>query len=264
MQYELARSRENHYFSISPHTNVDFNFPLHFHKSFEVLFVERGEQILSIGGVDFTVCGGEAALILPGQLHSYRTEREAESWICIFSADFLPDLEKYTQRKQKHHPVFSATGFSLARFQEVQQDSFAIKAQLYDIAARYVAGAVFNGFGHPGEPLLYELVQYVNVHFTESLTLGALARRFGYNYRYLSGVINRAFGVSFSKVLRQYRVDLACRLLRESELSVTEMAGRCGFETLRSFNRSFKEETGLTPTEYRRQNVFCSMNNGQF
>ncbi len=259
MQYEMTRSRENHYFSISTQTNVDFNFPLHFHKSFEVLFVERGEQIVQIDGVDFAVCGGEAALILPGQLHSYRTERGSEIWICIFSADFMPDLAKYVEQGQKHDPIFSAAGFSLPQFTALQENRFAIKAELYQLATRYTAGPPAPILDKRREPLLYELVRYVDGHFTEPLTLQRLATHFGYNYRYLSGVINRAFGISFSGVLRQYRVDLACRLLRESDAAVTEIAGRCGFETLRSFNRSFKAETGLTPTEYRKQARFAKI-----
>ena len=105
MYYEHFRSTGNQYLYISDKITDEFPFPLHFHKSFEILFVEEGEKGVHINGKDFIVHKGECVLILPGQFHSYYNAKDSVSWICIFSVDFMPDFEKYC-REKKHYPVF--------------------------------------------------------------------------------------------------------------------------------------------------------------
>lgn len=257
MRYELFRSQGNLYFSISGKPSRNFHFPLHFHKSFELLFVEEGEQTVHIDGIDFRVCGGECALILPGQFHSYRTQHHSVCWICIFSADFLPDLDQYCRDIQTHHPVFCIDDAQFhQKLWKVRNDVFAVKSKLYDLAARYVSGEPFCEFDREENHLFYDIAQYINEHFTEPLTLHDLAEQFGYNYRYMSGIVNRCFHLSFSKVLRQYRIDHACRLLKESEHSITDISSLCGFDTTRNFNQSFKDIMKMTPKEYRKQNIY--------
>jgi len=53
--------------------------------------------------------------------------------------------------------------------------------------------------------------------------------------------------------LNQLRIGRACRLLAESELSVTEIALACGFANLSNFNRQFARLKQTTPREYRRR-----------
>ena len=252
MKYELNRSHKSNYFSLSSKPLTGFSFPLHFHKSFEILFVEEGEHLVQIDNVEFAVKAGDCAIILPGQFHAYRTEGYSRIFISIFSIDFLPDLDKYRRDVHPHHPVFSfGERISHATLDALKNNPFALKSMLYDLAARYVSGAPFDGFGEKQDDLLYDIVEYINGHFGEPLTLKDVAAHFGYNYRYMSGIINRSFHMSFSAVLRQYRIDHACRLLTESKASITELSDLCGFDTIRSFNRAFKEITGKTPREYR-------------
>ena len=50
------------------------------------------------------------------------------------------------------------------------------------------------------------------------------------------------------------RMEEACRLLlEEKNASITQIAAECGFQTIRSFNRCFKEMLGITPADYRKQ-----------
>ena len=101
--------------------------------------------------------------------------------------------------------------------------------------------------------LLCAVVKYIEKNFAEPITLSAMAKELGYHYRYLSTVVNRCFGAGFSEVVNRYRVDLACRLLRQTDENITEIASRVGYDSQRNFNRSFKAVTGKTPREYRRE-----------
>ena len=87
-----------------------------------------------------------------------------------------------------------------------------------------------------------------------SATLKQAAALFGYEYPYLSRLLNRNFAISFTELLAGYRVEHALRLLQETALPITDIAERSGFQSIRSFNLSFKKYTGQTPAYYRKHN----------
>ena len=58
---------------------------------------------------------------------------------------------------------------------------------------------------------------------------------------------------SIFEELIQFRVELAKRLLRETDLSLSEITEQCGYSTESYFMKQFKSVTGITPTEYRKQ-----------
>lgn len=251
MKYQSSHSMGNYHFSLSTKKSENFCFPVHLHKSYEVFFVAEGEVTVHISGIDFTVKKDECAVILPGQYHSYQTEDHSLAWLCIFSSDFLPDLKDHSKKKQKHYPIISAPSAYLWEKLSAADNVFSKKAILYDLAARYISSPSSIEFPSKNDDMICQIVQYLDEHFRESISLHSLADYFGYNYRYMSGIINRCFNTSFSKVIQQYRIDYACRLLRETGDSITEISSLCGFDTTRSFNRCFKEIMEMTPKKYR-------------
>ena len=78
-----------------------------------------------------------------------------------------------------------------------------------------------------------------------------LARELEVSENVLSRVINSAFSKSFRKLLNDHRVDAAKQLLRDSDLQITQIAFDTGFNSLASFNRVFKDTTGVSPSEFR-------------
>lgn len=255
MKYEADRSKIGHYFSLNPHPATDFNFPPHFHKSLELVYVEEGVLTVQIGQREFEVTAGECALILSGQLHAYRTIEHSLSHICIFSPDFVSELMHYCKNVQMHHPVLTIDRQLFSGLKENEGNVFALKSLLYGVAAIYVRGPALPADTLKSEGLLYDIATFIDSHFTEAITLQTLAAHFGYSYRYMSGLINRHFGLSFAALLQQYRIDLACRLLKETENRITEIAENCGFDTTRSFNRAFQKVMGVTPKEYRHSQI---------
>lgn len=79
-----------------------------------------------------------------------------------------------------------------------------------------------------------------------------LARRLGIGARHLDRLFRRHVGASPLQVARTVRVQRAKRLLDETDLSMTEIAARSGFASLRRFNAVFAEVYGRPPTRIRR------------
>ncbi|RVT76990.1 AraC family transcriptional regulator [Agrobacterium sp. CNPSo 2736] len=90
----------------------------------------------------------------------------------------------------------------------------------------------------------------------ENLNLSRLARRLGLPSRQISGAINRSLGVNVSQYVNQLRIRQACRLLEETEQSVTAIMLSSGFQTKSNFNREFRRVTGMSPVDWREREVW--------
>ncbi|MFK3777193.1 helix-turn-helix domain-containing protein [Agrobacterium sp. NPDC089420] len=90
----------------------------------------------------------------------------------------------------------------------------------------------------------------------ENLNLTRLARRLGLPSRQISGAINRSLGVNVSQYVNQLRIREACRLLEETEQSVTAIMFSSGFQTKSNFNREFRRVTGMSPVDWREREVW--------
>ncbi|WP_425371367.1 helix-turn-helix domain-containing protein [Gemmiger formicilis] len=101
--------------------------------------------------------------------------------------------------------------------------------------------------------LLTLLMQELDLHFAEKITLDALAERFYINKFYLTRVFKEQFGLSVTSYLTHLRITQAKRLLRFTDKSVENVAQECGLNDANYFSRLFKKVEGTTPGEYRRQ-----------
>lgn len=86
----------------------------------------------------------------------------------------------------------------------------------------------------------------------KGLKVSDLATRLGTNATYISACINGQAGKSFPELLNDYRLRQAQKLMAEQpDMLLTDIADECGFSNERSFFRTFKARTGLTPQEWK-------------
>lgn len=247
--YEQKRSNERNYLFCQ--FDTDFNFPLHMHKSFEFVCVQDGKMNIQIGNRNYLLSKNTAALIFPGQLHSYSTEKASKTFLCIFSADYIYDFYDLIKGKYSENPVFDFEASEhIVEKLEIRKNSFTVKSVLYDIAGRFTDNCKLTDVADENLELLEKIISYVQKYFKEPITLKQLAKRLGYHYNYISSYINENIGTNFCTFVNAFRIDYACELLSKKEYSVTEIAHQCGFESTRSFYRCFKLMQNCTPSEY--------------
>lgn len=99
---------------------------------------------------------------------------------------------------------------------------------------------------------LKRLDEYIRAHMSDALTLHELAMMLNISVRQLSRAVRQVKGMGLHRWIAGYRIDEARRMLGESELTVTEIALRCGFQSSAAFSTAFRTAVGFTPTEYRR------------
>lgn len=99
-----------------------------------------------------------------------------------------------------------------------------------------------------------KLMELDKVYHEPTFSRADLAREVGTSENNLSRAINRAFGKSFPRLLNEFRVEDAKRMLMDPSIPIQVLAFEVGFNSLASFNRVFREVTGETPSHYRTRN----------
>ncbi|MCB9285135.1 MAG: helix-turn-helix transcriptional regulator [Lewinellaceae bacterium] len=105
---------------------------------------------------------------------------------------------------------------------------------------------------------LLQLMEAEKYYRTEGLTIRQLAEKMEVKEYKLRQTINQHLGFrNFNDFLNSYRIQEACALLTDPgrrEFTVLEIAYEMGYLSLAPFNKAFRENTGMTPTEYRKKN----------
>ena len=96
-----------------------------------------------------------------------------------------------------------------------------------------------------------DILKYINENFTNpDLSVTNLAQKFNLSEGYFSQFFKEQTGETFSHYLESLRIEYACSLLVETELSVSEIAYRSGYNNPTTFRRAFKRVKTISPTEY--------------
>ena len=106
--------------------------------------------------------------------------------------------------------------------------------------------------------LLY-VIEVEKVYRDEDLSLQSLAEKLSIPPRELSQVINEGLDMNYSNFINSYRIEEAKNLLfspGENHYSILDIAYEVGFNSKAVFNRAFKKFTGMTPSQFRKNDLF--------
>ncbi|WP_130859022.1 response regulator transcription factor [Gracilibacillus phocaeensis] len=99
-----------------------------------------------------------------------------------------------------------------------------------------------------------EALDYIEVHYSEELTLKKVAQEVHLNASYLSGLFKEEINMTFSEYVTRRRIQEAKKLLLLTDLTNTEIAEQIGYQTSKYFIKLFKQYENVTPHVYRKQN----------
>ncbi|MFI2858037.1 helix-turn-helix domain-containing protein [Paenibacillus sp. JSM ZJ436] len=119
-----------------------------------------------------------------------------------------------------------------------------------NVAASTVTPADIEPMLHP---TMQQIVRDLNERFAEPLQLTQVAEAHDISPSYLSRLFKQTTGFTFSDYINLLRIQEAQRLLRESQLPITDIAWQSGFSNFSHFGKMFKRTVKLSPREYRRQ-----------
>lgn len=254
--HQQHNSLGNHTYNAFIYKNCEWFY--HFHKNYELIYIFSGEVELTLDDKSYLLTQDTFALILPNEFHAYHTPESSLAWVGVFSADFVSEFDKLTQNKRASVPIFSCEKHIrdyLLKYliTEKTPDTLLLKSTLY-ACCREFANKVSLRDTKNENSFIGGILAYISENFREEITLATAAEALGYEYHYLSRRFHNHFHVNFKQFLNIYRADFAREQLIHTDAEITEIAYLSGFQTTRTFDRVFREQTGMTPSAFRNSN----------
>ena len=234
----------------------------HLHRRFLLVSCLETGGTLSVDGIPFPLTPGPAHLVFPQSYHHFvNLAHSTLLWLMVTFE--TPEPERLTTLRQRTlslaDPDLDDLGAMVQRFQSppAQGRGDALSATLSALLCRLCARVATEEPAltiTPAQPYagLWQRLQHELEHLPpEELRIVPLAKRLRISERHLREKFQTQFGVALGVYLRNYRIRRAIGLLTTSDLSLAEIADRCGYRSPASFHRAFQSHTGATPSSFR-------------
>ncbi len=250
---------------------------MHYHNFLEIAYVISGEASHTIGEHSGKLRRGNYFIVDYNTPHHYISPRSDLTIInCLFLPEFIDpvfsDAKSFNELCERYYfrtngrlingptsnIVFEDDGTVGQLFLNMHKE-YTQQKESYLEMLRYILGQVIietiRKVGSNDKQSLQtaEIIRYINAHFADNLTLGKICEELGYSLPYISAKFRRETGFTFTQYLQNRRIEEACRLLASTDMSITEIAECCGYDSLKFFGKVFKSVTKTTPREIRKQ-----------
>lgn len=251
----------------------DWEFPLHVHeKELEISVILNGEAEMYWAGNIFTVAAGDVVVKNAGVLHAERSNpKDPIEQICVaFQGVRLPDKQEnhifpVGVPPILHHPDSFALLSELSRYilklclisnngytggPESPALSSAMAA-FVDVVVDALPQADSSGSVSKGNQTVLQVIEYLDQHYNQKLSLQDMAMKFYISPFYLERKFKEHTGFTFNQYVINRRIGEAEKLLVFGNMDMQQIAGHCGFSSAQYFYASFKKYTGNTPKQFR-------------
>lgn len=287
--YETLHETKSHY-------NTDFSYntypctipqdftevPLHWHNEMELIYIKKGNGIVSIDLNYHSVSQGDLVIVYPGRIHSITNSDNSrlEYENIIFNINTLLPKEcdrntfeyfghinnsdnnmtyiirpadlhyreiiSFIDEADKVCETFPA-GFELKIRSCLYSFFFALHTYYSYTGGSEVSGSLFIDKMNK----LKLIIRYIENNYTHAVSIHDIADECHFSESHFMKFFKQCTGTSFISYLNDYRLLIASRMLTSTDLSVTQIASECGFDNISYFNRCFKKKYGTAPSKMR-------------
>lgn len=237
--------------------NKELNFPAHIHDDIELVFVIEGGGEAFCNGKAYTLKENMFFLVFPNQVHHYVNCKRGEYLLLIIKPDMLIH---YTGLFLEREPLSSVTNANeetikliLSALKEFKEDGFSpiIDGYLTAFFGKLIKCYDLEKSALPSGTTS-KILQYCIKNYSKNITVKDVAEALNISRSSVSHIFSQKIKVNFCDYINSLRLNNAKTLLIENNYSITEIAFTCGFSTVRTFNRAFIKQHGITPSEYKK------------
>lgn len=230
-------------------TLVNYTFPLHFHRAYELIIVNEGKLLLTIEQQEYLLQKNDVAFIFHNQMHEFKTIQHSNITIVIFSPELIGHFFMNYKSFVPENNVFHVDHLPNL---ETLDCIYKQKSFLYNLCGTLIDHTTFTPVEYSTKTkVLHKILLFVDKNYSRDCTLKSVAKHLTYDYAYLSKLFVQLTNITFTEYLNHYRISQACYLLKNSQQPIYEIAMNCGYNNLRTFNRNFKNITKYSPKSYR-------------
>lgn len=271
--FKITRARQDYRFEMKKE---------HYHDYYEFYYLLHGSRRMFINDKVYRIHQGDLVCIPEGEIHrtSYLIEENKSPVECdriaiCFSREYIGSLirqigeEAFLTAFQKRKITIPSNRREyfedlLFRMLDECQDidglskcfcvHYCEEMLLFIIRLQRMKGMKIAKGTIDDEQILAS-VQYINQNYKENVTLHEMALQAGMSDSYFSKKFKQITGFGYKEYLNTVRIRNACRLLLDTNMTVTQIAGECGYMDSNYFGDAFKKVKNISPREYRKSKI---------
>ena len=260
-QYERISAQEKN-FPIRILYNSGEEISAHWHEHLEILYFRSGSCKVGVSGETIKAEADDTVVINSNELHFLEKSENSQYFCIIINPKFFSDVifdDVIIKRIINKDAIIKKCFDDIFLEHTLRHDGYDMVIK--SIAYRLMAHLVRNHRTQKPSELtastrntktqrITEILSYIDTHYSEKLTTAELAKKAYLNEQYFCQIFKKATGQSLVMYLNRYRIEKATVLLKNTELSITEIAMNVGFDNANYFSRIFRKHIGMNPREY--------------
>lgn len=264
-------------FRLAINTQDNFKYPVHWHAAVELLYVEKNNFNVSVNNSEFILDECDILFIANGDTHSF-SNRNSEgrrifiqfdpSAFNVFGSNNLikPLISNTFRISSKDAPFYyNLQNHIISMVESYSKKDFGfelfLSARIYDILFILASFLIDKSNLQDnsdsikkiyGLEKLAEAFKYIEINYMNDISLSDVAKAAAFSEFYFSRIFKEITEKNFSYYLNEYRIKQAETFLVKSNMSIAEIAFAVGFNSIITFNRSFKSIKGCSPSTYKK------------
>lgn len=228
---------------------------------YEITYVLSGTGAFYVDDTVYTMQKGDLLLVRKGQMHNIISAEIEPLRFFYLGFDFVEPIvnEKIAQLKsffdtneqvQFHNAVSLQDTFMRVLSEFISDDvlsNLLIEAYMQEIicgvyrifSRKFYKNYLLSGSNNSDEKLVYDVINYIDVHLESMENLSALSAEFGYSYTHIAQKFSAFTGESLKSYHTKRRFEKSNEYLRQG-YSVTKVAELMGFKSIHAFSRAYK------------------------
>ena len=245
---------------------------LHYHNSYELYYVVKGERDYFIENQFFKACNNNVVLVPKGVPHrtagkgatrilihftdEFLSRYFAQSVINDLLCDYKPTvLDPSPEENERLTELFKKMITEYEKMGDKRPlesyDGTAIPLYVFELLYKLKLGDFTPLVQQTSDKRINEIVRYINENYASLESIDDVAELFFISKYHLCRIWKKTLGISLVSYLNMIKIREACRLIENTDEKITDIAMRCGFNSSAYFCKVFKEETGTSPREYK-------------
>lgn len=273
---EITLLEPDQVFLIIDRVKQKFDFPIHFHPEYELNFILNGKGVRRVvGNSMLEIDDIELVLIGPNLEHGWETHNCNTKNIYEITIQFHEDLfnEKLLSLKnfkpiqdlfaKSKHGILFDRNTAMKLMPKIKSltavngvDDFIKLIRILEELAlsrsqRLLSTNIIRSNEFSNSNKIKKVQEFLNQNYSSKIYLKQIANLVNMSQSSFNRFIKKRTGKTFIEYTNDTRITHATKFLVESDMSIGEIAYKCGFNNIANFNRIFKKSKNLTPSEFK-------------
>ena len=233
----------------------------------DLLFLIKGKVLIEIDDQQYEMNQEDLVVINKHEQYRIATAEDESLLFCFSISDFLLsqaleiDSASFNcnsiKNPGKNYDSLRSTILEIIDLLLFENDktNFLQMSKVYHLLSELSSLFIeYSAAGMQQDQRVQQITRVIREQYYDNLTLAELAELVHMDTAYFSKFFKKSLGKNFKDYLSQIRMQYAMRDLLETDKAITRIAIDNGFFSVNGFNKKFKEQFGLTPSHYRKEN----------